>query len=259
MNRFVVVLVALFSVVLTGCGTIIEATKSSFSQIRVSSPIVRQSGFREETHRIIARNPLHLVGSLFVNGNPTDVRLYPNGSINFVSKFEPHRNAKVSMIFVFKDENKKYAGHVKKVFDAGHFARSESWTIFAQDVIYGGQRLAESEDAPEFQSSTQTVRLPREWFSGTAILAVINDIPDNKAEITTNGEERMSLVAGEIYVVKTKNFSSSSRWGGPQPVLVQADVWDKQYTGYREWKLTPSSFGVHSRVEAISPNSLRRR
>ncbi len=261
MNVFARVSALFFSLILAGCGTIIEATKSSLSEIKVSSPVARELGFREETHRVIIKNRLHLAATVFVNGDSKGIQIYPNGDLVFASIFEPFNASYVSVILVFHESDGEYGGYVSRVFDGSAFARSEAWTIFPGDVTKFGARLEESEDAPEFEPKVTTARLPREWFSGTGRLSVVNDTP-GRLRVTTNGSLRTEDFApGEIYTVRTRDFSASSRWGGRQPVIVQAEAWDDdgKYLGIFQREFYPPSYGSYSQTEAVSPSALRRR
>lgn len=261
MDRFFAVLVLFASLVSTGCYTLVEATKSSLSGIKVGSPVARGIGFREEAHRVIIKNRLHLAATVFVNGNETNLKIYPNGDLIFTSIFEPFNAAYVSVILVFHEPGGEYGGYIARVFDGSSFARSETWTIFPGDVTRFGRRLRESEDAPEFEPKVRTARLPREWFSGTGRLSLVNDTP-GKIRITTNGSLRTEDFApGEIYTVRTRDFSSgSSRWGGRQPVIVQAEAWDEngKYLGIFKREFYPPSYGSFSQAEAVTPHALRR-
>jgi hypothetical protein len=262
MNRFVVLFVLTVSFFSTGCYTVVEATKSSLSGIKASSPVARGLGFREETHRVIIKNRLHLAANVFVNGDRKDFQIYPNEDLVFTSVFEPFNTAFVSVVLVFHEPDGEYAGFTARVFNGSAFSRSEAWTIFAGDVTYLGRRLAESPDAPEFEPRVKTARLPREWFSGTGRLSVVNDT-DGRLRVTTNGSVRTEDFApGEIYTVRTRDFSSpSSRWGGRQPVIVQAEAWDEngRYRGIFEREFYPPSYGSQSWVESVNPSALRRR
>lgn len=262
MNRIFAIFTLFASLLSTGCYTLVEATKSSLSGIKVSSPVARGLGFREEVHRVIIKNRLHLAGTVYVNGDRKDLQVYPNEDLVFTSVFEPFSTAYVSIILVFHEPGGEYAGFTARVFNGSAFARSEAWTIFASDVTYLGRRLAESPDAPEFEPRIKTARLPREWFSGTGRLSVVNDT-DGKLRVATNGSVRTEDFApGEIYTVRTRDFSSpSSRWGGRQPVIVQAEAWDEtgRYRGIFEREFYPPSYGSSSWVEAVSPSSFHRR
>lgn len=262
MNRIFAAFILFASLISTGCYTLTEATKSSLSGIKVSSPVARGLGFREDAHRVIIKNRLHLAATVFVNGDEKDVQIYPNGDLVFTSIFEPFSTAYISVILVFHEPGGEYGGYAARVFDGSSFARSETWTIFPGDVTRFGRRLQESEDAPEFEPSVRIARLPREWFSGTGRLSIVNDTP-GKLRITTNGSVRTEDFApGEIYTVRTRDFSSgSSRWGGRQPVIIQAEAWDKngKYLGIFEREFYPPSYGSFSQAEAVAPYALRRR
>lgn len=261
MNRFLSLAVAIFSLFSTACGTVLEATKSSLSGIKVSSPAARSLGFREEAHRVIIKNRLHLVATVFVNGTNTGETIYSNGDLVFASVFEPFNSAYVSVILVFHEADGEYGGYAARVFNSSAVARSEAWTVFASDVTYLGKRLDESPDAPEFEPKVRKVRLPREWFSGTGRMSLINDTA-GKLRVTTNGSVRSEDFApGEIYTVRTRDFSSSSRWGGRQQVIIQAESWaeDGRYLGICQREFSPPSQGAHAWVESVSPSSLRRR
>ncbi len=261
MSIFSRVFVLFFAVILGGCGTIIEATKSSLSGISIESPVARQLGWRAETHRLIFKNRLHLSADIIVNGKVSGIQIYPNEDITFANNFEPFHSAEISIVLIFRETDGAYGGYAERTFNAGSFARSEAWTIFASDVTRFGRRLSESADAPEFEPRTRQFRLPREWFNGTTFFGVINDT-EGKLRVTTNGSVRTDALApGEMYTVRTRDWSSSSRWGGRQPVIVQLEGWDEdgRYQGICERQFYPASHGVRSQTEAISSRSFRRR
>lgn len=261
MKNFVVALAAILSFFSAGCGMVLETTKSTLSGISVSSPAANQLGWRTETHRLILKNRLHLVGDVMVNGKNSNTQLYPNEDLVFVSSFEPFHQAEISLALIFREADGSYAGYATRTFSSGSFARSEAWTIFASDVTYRGRRLARSPDAPEFEPRVRQLRLPREWFNGTTYAGFINDTA-GKLRVTTNGAVRAnSLAPGEVYAVRTRDWSSSSRWGGRQPVIVQLESWDDEgyYMGICERELYPVSHGVRSQMEAVGPQSFRRR
>ena len=261
MKIFARAFVVFFAIILAGCGTVLEATKSSLSGIKVSSPVTRQVGLRAETHRLIIKNRLHLMSSVAINGKTSDIKLYPNEDVVFSNNFEPFHSAEVSIVLIFREADGSYAGYAEKVFASGSFARSEAWTVFASDVTFLGERLSESDDAPEFEPRVRQFRLPREWFNGTTFYILINDTK-GKLRTTTNGAVRTDALApGEIYTVRTRDWSPSSRWGGHQPVIIQLEGWDKtgHYLGICERSFSPSSRGVRSHLEAVNPNDLRRR
>ena len=261
MKLFVALLVAVLSFLATGCGMVLEATKSSLSGIKISSPAAREIGFRAESHKLIIKNRLGLAAGIFINGKDSRLELYPNEDLVFTSSWEPFAQAEMTIVLAFRDGDGSYSGFTARTFNAGSYAQSEAWTIFAADVTRFGQRLAESPDAPEFEPRVRQLRLPREWFSGTTYFSLINDT-EGKLRVTTNGSVRTGALApGEVYTVRTRDWSSSSRWGGRQPVIVQAEGWDKTglYLGICERSFYPSSNGVRSQFEAVAPSSLYRR
>lgn len=263
MDRFLAFLVIASSLLSTGCYTLVEATKSSFSGIRVSSPVARNIGFREEAHRIIIKNRLHLVADVFINGGAKGIKIHPNEDLVFSNGYEPFSTAFVSFVLVFREPDGEYGGYTSRVFNSSSFARSEAWTIFAEDVTRLGRRLVESDDAPEFEPRVRTFRLPREWWSGTGRMSLVNDT-GGRLRVTTNGSVRtVDFAPGEIYTVRTRDLSSrSSRWGGRrQPVIVQAEAWDEygKYLGIYQREFYPPTHGSQSWVDVVSPRSLRRR
>lgn len=261
MRTFVIALVAVLSFFSAGCAMVVETTKSTLSGISISSPAARQLGLRAETHRLIIRNRLHLMSNVVINGKTSDIKFYPNEDIVFSNNFEPFHSAEISIVLVFHEADGSYAGFTEKTFSSGSFARSEAWTIFASNVTRFGERLSESDDAPEFEPRVRQFRLPREWFNGTTYLGLINDTA-GKLRATTNGSVvTEALSPGEVYTVRTRDWSSSSRWGNRQPVIVQLEGWDKagRYLGICERSFYSSSRGVRSQTEAVSPSSLRRR
>ena len=125
MKIFARAFVVFFAIILAGCGTVLEATKSSLSGIKVSSPVTRQVGLRAETHRLIIKNRLHLMSSVAINGKTSDIKLYPNEDVVFSNNFEPFHSAEVSIVLIFREADGSYAGYAEKVFASGSFAGSE--------------------------------------------------------------------------------------------------------------------------------------
>ena len=261
MRTFVVVLLSALSFFTTGCGVVIEATKSSLSGIKISSPVVDQLGFRAESHKLIIKNRLSLTAGIIINGYNSKLELYPNEDLVFTSSWEPFVNAEMTIVLVFRETDGSYGGYAEKTFNSGSFAQSEAWTLFASDITCYGQRLAESDDAPEFEPRVRQFRLPREWFNGTSFFGMINDT-QGELRVTTNGSVRTETLApGEVYTVRTRDWSSSSRWGNRQPVIIQLEGWDDdgRYIGICERHFYPTSDGVRSQFEAVAPSSLYRR